>query len=307
MFSQRSKAEQYFMIYLNGSFILDNEAKLEHNDRGLLLSYGIFETMRCYQGKIFALSDHYTRLKKSADYLEIPFSMTLEELSVVTKSLLERNMLEEKDASLRLTLTRGTGPRGILPPDNVKPTLMITAFPFTTHVPKPLKVVTSTIRRNDFSPLSNIKSLCYLDSILARREAAKKGADECILLNTAGNVACASVANIFVVTSKGIITPRLEDGVLPGITRKIVIEICKSNNIPVFEEALSEINLMNAKEVFFTNRLIEIQPVVQINNAFINEGKIGDMVVCLQKLYKDFVVKQLEIENVEISDDLKQL
>lgn len=287
------------MIYLNGNFIPDNDAKLEHNDRGFLLGDGIFETMRCYQGTIFSLSDHYARLKESADFLEIPFSMTLEELRAATKSLLEKNMLTEKDASLRLTLTRGTGPRGILPPDNVKPTLMITALPFQAHAPKPLKVVISAIRRNEFSPLSNIKSLCYLDNVLARRDAARKSADECILLNTVGNVACASVANVFVVTSKGVVTPRLEDGVLPGITRKIVIEICKSNNIPVFEEAISEVDLMNAKEVFFTNRLIEIQPVVQINAVLINEGRVGDMVAQLQKFYKNFVIKQLEAEKIK--------
>lgn len=264
-----------------------------------LLSDGIFETMRCYEGMILSLSDHYTRLKKSADFLGIPFSMSLEELKSVTKSLLERNMLIDKDASLRMTLTRGTGPRGILPPESVKPTLMITAFPFQAHVPKLLKVIISTIRRNESSPLSNIKSLCYLDSVLARRDAAKVGADECIFLNTTGNVACASVANIFLVTSKGVITPRLEDGVLPGITRKIIIEICKSNNIPVFEEAISEADLMKSKEVFFTNRLVEIQPVIQINTTLINEGKVGDMTAHLQKLYKNFVAKQLDMQKVE--------
>lgn len=299
MFSPKSNIEHNCMIYLNGNFISDYDAKLEHNDRGFLLSDGIFETMRCYEGVILSLSDHYARLKTSADFLEIPFLMTLEELDAITKSLLEKNGLMEKDASLRVTLTRGVGPRGILPPANVKPTLMITAFLFLTHESKPLKAVISTIRRNESSPLSNIKSLCYLDNVLARRDAVKRGADECIFLNTVGHVTCASVANVFLITSKGIITPRLEDGVLPGITRKTVIEVCRSNNIPVFEETISEADLMNAKEVFFTNRLIEIQPVVQINATLINKGKVGDMVTHLQMLYKNFVAKQLETKKVK--------
>lgn len=282
------------MIFLNGKYIHEQEAKLEHNDRGFLLSDGVFETMRAYNGEIYCLSDHYERLKKSARFLDIPFSITLQEMQDITKQLLEKNGLKEKDASLRLTLTRGTGPRGLLPPENINPTLMLTSFPFAGSVAKPLKVVVSDIRRNEFSPLSNIKSLCYLDNIVARRNAAKQGADECIMLNTQGNIACASVANVFIVTSKGIITPRLEDGVLPGITRKIVLSICKENHIPIYEEKVTENDLMKAKEVFFTNRLIEIQSVMQINNQLINGGKIGDMTSMLSKLYRDRIAHTID-------------
>lgn len=280
------------MIYLNGNYVTDQDAKLEHNDRGFLLSDGIFETMRSYDGKIFSLSSHFERLKKSAEFLGIPFFLTLQDLSDVVYSLLEKNALDGKNASLRITLTRGTGPRGLLPPDNVKPTLMIATFPFTGAISNPLKVIISEIRRNETTPLSNIKSLCYLDNILARRDAMKQGADECILLNTKGQVACASVANVFIVTSKGIITPRLENGVLPGITRRIVIDLCKENGLPVFEGVISEEELMNAKEIFLTNRLIEIQPVIEVNSKLINEGKIGDVVISLQKLYKNLVAIQ---------------
>jgi len=274
------------MIFLNGKYIQEQDAKVEYNDRGLLLSDGIFETLRAYDGEISCLSDHYERLKKSANFLDIPFSITMGEMNEATKKLLELNELKGKNASLRMTLTRGTGPRGLLPPESVNPTLMLTAFPYAPSIAKPLKVVISDVKRNEFSPLSNIKSLCYLDNIIARRNAAKKGADECIMLNTQGSVACASVANIFIVTSKGVITPRLEDGVLPGITRKMVIQICKTNNIPIFEEKISEIDLINAKEIFITNRLIEIQPIMQINNELINEGKIGTITSQLQNIYK---------------------
>lgn len=273
------------MIYLNGKFIPDQDAKLEHNDRGFLLSDGIFETMRAYHGEVSCLSDHYQRLKKSSDFLGIPFSMTLDEIKIITDQLLEKSDLKGQNASLRLTLTRGAGPRGLLPPENITPTLMVSAFPFSSSANKPLKVVVSEIKRNETSPLSNIKSLCYLDNIIARRSAVKKGADEYIMLNTQGNVACASVANVFIVTLRGVITPRLEDGVLPGIMRKSIINICKDNNIPIHEEKINESDLIKAKEVFFTNSLIEIQSVSQINEIIVNRGEIGEVTSTLQKLY----------------------
>jgi branched-chain amino acid aminotransferase len=275
------------MIYLNGNFIDQDEAKIETNDRGFLLSDGIFETIRVYSGVISRLSDHYNRLKKSADFLNIPFVMSFNELNLALHTLLEKSDLKDKDASMRLTLTRGTGPRGLLPPEKVNPTVMITAFFFPETVHKPYKVMISQIKRNESSPLSNIKSLCYLDNIIARKQADEKGFNECIFLNTQGHVACGSVANIFIVTDKGIVTPRIEDGILPGITRSVVIKICEENNIRVFEQTILLSDLLTAKEVFFTNRLIEIQPVIQINEQLINDGNIGQMTTMLQTLYRN--------------------
>lgn len=281
------------MIYLNGKIVPEKEAKLEYNDRGFLLSDGLFETMRAYEGKVACLTDHYERLKKSAQYLNIPFSMCIQEMENIVNQLLEKCELNGKNASLRLTLTRGTGPRGLLPPENVNPTIMLTAFPFANNQVKPIKAIVSEIRRNESSPLSNIKSLCYLDNIMARQIAANQSADECIMLNTKGDVACASVANIFMVTAKGISTPRIEDGVLPGITRKTVITICKENNIPIFEEQIKEPALIKAKEIFLTNRLIEIQPVVEINKCLINSGKVGSVTLMIQALYKNYLTGKL--------------
>jgi branched-chain amino acid aminotransferase len=282
------------MIYLNGQYVLEQKARLSHTDRGFLLSDGLFETMRCYEGSICNLSDHFKRLKKSADDIDIPFSMSLQELQDVAYLLLEKNALNGANASLRITLTRGMGSRGLLPPEFVKPTLMITAFPFTSAAPHSVKIVTSSIRRNEFSPLSKMKSLCYLDNILSRKNAVKNGADDCILLNTKEQITCGSASNIFIVTSKDIITPRIEDGVLPGITRKIVIDLCKSNDLPISEKSISEKELNNAKEIFLTNRLIEIQPVIQINSRLINAGKIGEMVILLKKLYNEYIRNQCE-------------
>jgi branched-subunit amino acid aminotransferase/4-amino-4-deoxychorismate lyase len=109
------------------------------------------------------------------------------------------------------------------------------------------------------------------------------------------------VANIFIVTDKGVITPRIEDGILPGITRKKIIELCRENNIPIFEEKICESDLMNAKEVFLTNRLVEIQPVIKINHQLINEGKLGKITNMLQKIYKNHIMNSVYLEKERIN------
>src|SRR5205085_322053 len=145
----------------------------------------------------------------------------------------------DKDASLRLTVTRGSGPRGLLPPSNPQPTVMLVAFSIVSHSHHAVSVVVSDIRRNEFSPLANIKSLSYLDNVLAKKRAIRDGFDEAILLNTVGNVAEASAANVFIVTDQSqLITPRLQDGVLPGITRQVVLDIAKELKLSVFERAV---------------------------------------------------------------------
>lgn len=279
-------------IYLNGSYVNDEDPILKYNDRGFLLGDGIFETMRVYEGNVFCLEDHYTRLKKSANDLEIPLAMTLKDFKNIINNLLKVNDLSSKNASLRITLTRGPGPRGIVPSMNLNPTIMAVASlisPLSDANTYKL-IVSKKTRRNENSVLSRIKSLCYLENILAKMEATKIGADDSIILNSKGYIACASVANIFIINEKGVITPRLEDGVLPGITRKIVIDICRSNNISVFEESITESDLMKAKEVFLTNQLIEIQAVVQVNFKLINDGKIGKTVLMLKDFYKNKIL-----------------
>ncbi|MCW5590096.1 MAG: aminotransferase class IV family protein [Legionellales bacterium] len=217
----------------------------------------------------------------------------MSEFEQIVAETLIHNGLTAKDASLRLTITRGTGHRGLLPPTDPKPTVMLTAFPFSAHALPPANIFITSIRRNEFSPLCNIKSLSYLDNVLARREAVKNGADEGILLNTKGNVAEASAANIFMVNRDGIvITPRLEDGALPGITRGMIINICKELDIEISESVITQQELLSAKEVFLTNSLIEIQPVKKIDHQLINKGAIGVFTQQIQKAYQNHIKKQ---------------
>jgi branched-chain amino acid aminotransferase len=285
------------MIYLNGKFHFFADAKIESNDRGFLLSDGLFETMRSYEGKFFRLKEHFQRLKYGAEFLEIPITFSLSQLESIMVELLEKNGLADKDASFRLTITRGTGPRGLLPPNELKPTIMLAVFVLQEHVAASVKTYITNIGRNERSPLANIKSLSYLDNILARREAVKNDADEGILLNSKGNVAEASAANIFMVSKEGVVmTPKLEDGALPGVTRQVVIDLCNELNIPIHEITISPKILLGAKEVFLTNSLTEIQPVVSVNKQFfvLQAGNITEQ---LQAAYNGAVKKAHFISN----------
>jgi branched-chain amino acid aminotransferase len=164
---------------------------------------------------------------------------------------------------------------------------MITVAPYPVSQHAPVKLYISNItRRNERSPLSNIKSLCYLDNVLAKIEAVENKKDDAIILNTKDNVACTSAGNIFIVTNDNtIITPRIQDGILPGITRKSVIEICQENGIALIEQAITVDDLLAAKEVFITNSIVEVQSVASINNQLVNTGLCGELTAKIQNFY----------------------
>lgn len=276
------------MIFLNGHFLPENEAKIAPSDRGLLLADGLFETMKACLGRVLFAEKHWERLKKGADYLDIPLTLSLVELNRIIEELLLQNKLTKDTASLRLTLTRGPGPRGLVPPQNLQPTLLLTA---DRWVPPALfaslKVV--TVRRNEFSPLAQIKSLNYLDNILAKREALLSGATEAVLLNTKGNIAEASAANIFCINTQGeIMTPSLSDGALPGVTRQIVILLAHRLSLTVFEKSLTMADLSQAREIFLTNSLIGIQAVDQVDGKKIMHNLKGTLTEKMAMSYEKY-------------------
>jgi branched-chain amino acid aminotransferase len=280
------------MIYLNGKFLPDNDAKIEPTDRGFLLSDGLFETIRVYEGQPFCLKEHWERLQKGAACLDLPIPLSFSEFEKIVQELLARSNLTDKNASLRLTITRGSGPRGLLPPVEQHPTVMLAAFPLLFHAHDAVSVSVSDIRRNEFSPLANIKSLSYLDNILARKKAVKNGFGEAILLNTTGNIAETTAANVFIVTDQNeLVTPRLQDGALPGITRQVVLDLAKELKLSVTERAVSPDDLFSAREVFLTNSIIEIQSVNRINNRPIPEEKNG----ITSQLKEAFAVKIFQL------------
>lgn len=275
------------MFFLNGKFVNPEQAQISCNDRGLLLSDGLFETMRVYRGKIFRLKKHWDRLENGASVLKLSLGMDYLKFEKTISELLSRNDLSDQDAVLRLTITRGQGSRGLLPPTVVNPTCIIATFPAPLKRSEAIGAYIVQIKRNEFSPLSNVKSLSYLDNVLARQEAIKEGTEEAILLNTRGYLAEAAAANVFVITRKNkVLTPRLEDGALAGITREVVIEICNTQKISVTESVIGVDELLAAKEVFITNSVIEIQPVSKISGYLIGRGTTGEMTKLISNEYK---------------------
>ncbi|GLR68866.1 2-keto-4-methylthiobutyrate aminotransferase [Acidocella aquatica] len=205
------------VIWLNSALCPATHAGIDPADRGFTLGDGIFETLRIAGGAPRHVALHLARLRQGAAALGLTVPLTDTQFQTAISTLLTANALS--DATLRITLTRGTGPRGLLPPANSNPTLLITTAPFIAAAPEISAVICQTTRRNEFSPLSRIKSLNYLDSIIARREAAARGAEDAILLNTKGDAAEASAANLFVLQGATWTTPPVADGALPGILR----------------------------------------------------------------------------------------
>lgn len=275
------------MIYHNGNFISVNSLQWDVTDRGLLLGDGLFETMRAQQGKVLFLESHWRRLHESAAKLEIPMPISLTDFWHISSELLEQNNLLVQNAFLRFTLTRGCGPRGLLPPLEVKPNLIAIAGALATP-PTTVSAAVVSIQRNAHSVLTKIKSLNYLENVLAKMEAQKLGADEAILLNSKNDVAGASTANIFLVSVKGqLLTPRIEDGALPGITRAVVIKIAADLKMDLIETTVSLNDLNNAAEIFLTNSLMGLQQVNVLNHYSIVNKQQNSILPVIQGEYRN--------------------
>jgi branched-chain amino acid aminotransferase len=263
------------MIYLNGAIVPPDFARIDPADRGFTLADGLFETLRAYAGKPFRLEDHLVRLETSAQALGIPLLFDAVRIAEAVVELLEANALTEGDAAIRITVTRGTGPRGLAPPPEVQPTLLITTGAYHP-LPEVCSATIVDIRRNEGSPLSQMKSLGYLDNVLAARDAAARGAEEAILLNNAGRVAGAARANLFAVLDGRLLTPPLQDGVLPGIARRVVLELAAALRIPTQEASLSPADLTAAREIFLTNSLFEIRSVGRLEDWTFGRSEIAE-------------------------------
>jgi len=278
-------------IFLNGSFVNPARARISVFDRGFLYGDGLFETMRAYSGKVFRLQDHLDRLFRSAKEIKLSFSYTGKELKNIIKKILKINGLS--DAYIRLTLSRGISGPGLISKPRSSTTLVIVAREFKPLSPseysKGWRAIVVETRQNEASPLSRLKSLNFLNNILARKEAQSKRVNEGILLNTLGEVTEASTSNIFLVKRGIIITPPEEAGLLPGITRGVVLELTTNLGLEAYSRRVSLNELMRAEEAFLTNSLIEIMPLVEIDGHRIGKGKPGSVTQRIHKAYQALV------------------
>lgn len=262
------------MIYLNGAIVPARKVRIDPFDRGFTLGDGLFETLRAYRGRPFRLADHLERLARAAGELDIPLPVDVPAIAGSVTEVLAANGLDDRDAAIRITLTRGTGPRGLAPPPDPRPTLMIAAVGYAAP-PELCSAASVGIRRNEGSPLSRLKSLGCLDNVLAAAQAEKRGAEEAILMNNQGRIACGARANLFALVDDRLLTPPIDDGVLPGIARRVVLELASALRIPAEETALLPEDLDRAQEILLTNSLFEIRSVGRLDGRDIEGRDIG--------------------------------
>lgn len=282
------------LVYINGELVPRRDAKISVFDRGYLYGYGLFETMRSYNGRVFALDRHLARLTRSARQLALDAALDLTELERGVYRTLEVNKLF--DARIRLTVTAGEGERDLLPPRSGRANVVIVAEKLGVPPPEAyergFRVVTASTRRNSQSALSGVKSIGYLDSLVARHEATAAGADEALLLNERGLVAECSTSNLFLVSKRRLLTTLVKCGILPGVTREIVLELARELKIPAVEAEIKLNDLYKASEAFLTNSVIEIMPIVKVDGKLVGSGKPGEVTKRLTAAYRQLALQQ---------------
>ncbi|THD77900.1 MAG: 4-amino-4-deoxychorismate lyase [Phenylobacterium sp.] len=229
-------------------------------DRGLTLGDGLFETVLAEAGGLVDLAAHLDRLIAGCDVLGLPPPNRGVAEAAMREALAEAS-LEDVRAAVRLTLTAGSGGRGLDRPEALAPLLVATAAP-AARPTTPARLIVSSVRRNEGSPASRLKTLAYLDNVLARREAQIAGAEEAAMLNNRGELACASAANLFWISGGRLFTPHLDCGVLPGIVRARVIAAADRLGRPANAVHAGPDALAGADLIFLTNSLIGLRPAL---------------------------------------------
>jgi branched-chain amino acid aminotransferase len=278
-------------IWLNGSLVDEQDAKISVFDHGLLYGDGVFEGIRIYKSKIFEIDAHLQRLYESAKVIRLKIDMTSQQLAEATKKTVEANGVV--DGYIRLIVTRGVGSLGINPFVCDKPQIIIIADSIQLYpqdlYEKGMRVICAcTIRNHPLAIPPQVKSLNYLNNILAKIEALDAGVPEAIMFNHEGFVAEATGDNVFVVKKGVVCAPPIQAGSLEGITRAIVIRIAKSEGIEFVEKNLTRFDLYVADELFLTGTAAEVIGVVEIDGRKISDGSPGRITRLLRQKFFDY-------------------
>ena len=278
-------------VYVSGKWVDEEDAKISVFDHGLLYGDGVFEGIRVYNNRVFLLSEHIDRLYDSARAIALTIPMDREEMIEVVAQTCRANELV--DGYIRLVVTRGKGSLGLNPYLCDHPEIIIIAAKIQLYprdlYENGLKIVTvGTVRNHPEAINPRIKSLNYLNNVLAKIEAINAGCMECLMLNHRGEVAEASGDNIFAIRNGTIMTPPSHSGALEGLTRNKVIELARESGYEVIESPMARYDLYVADEVFLTGTAAEIISVVEIDKRPIGDGKPGNITDCLATLYSDY-------------------
>ena len=287
------------IVYLNGDLMPLSQARISPLDYGFLHGYGLFETARAYGGQVFRLEKHLARLERSARALHIDLGSMTRLKEAVCDTLTANHL---SDARVRITISAGEeGPS----PDELpkgRPTVLITA---RSYVPPSAQVyrrgfraIVSRLHRSPRSPVPRLKSTSSLDIMLARQEAASHGVDHAILLNDDGQVAEGSSSNVFYVKDSRLFTPDQHCGILPGVTRDVILrEIAPSLKVSADEGKMTLTDLLGADEAFLTNSIFEIMPLTVVAERSIGTGHPGPLTRRFMKAYKALVERSLALKD----------
>lgn len=279
------------IIYLDGEYVKESEAKVSVFDHGLLYGDGVFEGIRAYNGRIFKCKEHIDRLYAAAKAIMLEIPLTKEEMKEVLLETCRRNHL--RDAYIRLVVTRGKGDLGLSPTKCSKPSVFCIASSITLYPPemyeKGMPIITASQRRNKATIVDpQIKSLNYLNNILAKIEANRAGVPEALMLNHDGIVAECTGDNIFIVKDGVLYTPPIHIGILDGITRRTIIDLAKDMGIEVYEKEFTLFNVYNADECFLTGTAAEAIAVTNVDGRVIGNGVAGPITKKLLEAFQKY-------------------
>lgn len=278
-------------IYMNGKMVPERDAKVSVFDHGLLYGDGVFEGIRAYNGRVFMLSEHVARLYRSARAITMRIPMSQAAMAKAVVRTCREN--KTRNGYVRLVVTRGVGSLGLNPFACKTPQVIIIAASIQLYpkelYDKGMSIITVATVRNLSEALNpNIKSLNYLNNILAKIEAINGGVPEAIMLNAQGLVAEATGDNVFVVRGHTLLTPPPHAGLLEGITRNVVMDLARQAGYEVREQMLTRYDLYNADEMFLTGTAAEVVPVVDIDRRTIGDGKPGAVTKDLERRFRAF-------------------
>lgn len=278
-------------VWLDGKLVDKDDAKISVYDHGLLYGDGVFEGIRVYSGQIFECDAHIRRLFESAKAIRLEIPLSADQVRDAMNQTVAVNKFEE--CYIRLVVTRGVGTLGLSPNKCPSPSVFVIAdeiqlYP-TEVYEHGMSVITASVVRNHTNAVNpRVKSLNYLNNILAKIEAIDAGVPEAIMLNPVGNVCECTGDNIFIVRHGQVITPPASDGILEGITRATIIRICKELKIPLCERSIQRHDIYVADECFLTGSAAEVVPVTRVDGRAIGTGEPGPISVRLRKAFHRF-------------------
>ena len=277
-------------IFLNDTFVQREQAKISVFDHGFLYGDGVYESLRVYDGRVLLLERHLARLRQSCELIGLDFPIRENKWPILLRETLRRNDLT--NASMRITISRGEGEIGLDSSLCPRPTIVIMAKPFTPYPPslgkQGVRLELVNVRRNPLSAQSpRIKSLSFLNNILAKQEATRAGSFDALMLNIDGFISECTVSNVFFIKDGELKTPSLDCGILEGVTREIVMALGREQAIPVHEGHYGAQELLEADECFITNTSMEVMPVSKVGEKTIGRICPGPLTERLHQLFRD--------------------